>query len=386
MITLLSRLLIPDCEKTDLPEVRRQYGVLSGAVGIFLNLLLFAAKLTAGMLSHSISIMADAFNNLSDAASSVMTLVGFKLAGKRADQGHPYGHGRIEYLTGLFVSISIVLMGLELANNSLLRIVHPEEVSFSPAATVILAASILVKFYMYFYNQNLSVRIDSVALRSTAMDSLSDCISTAAVLLCQILSHLKGWQLDSWCGLAVSIFILRTGFQTIMETASPLVGQAPDPDLIAGISDRVLHTKGILDMHDLLIHDYGPGHIMVSLHAEIPSDLTLLEAHEIIDRLEAQLDSEFGVTSLIHADPVDIHDHEAILLRGSVLMYLKAMDPNASLHDFRILRGEDTPVISFDAIFPFDFKMSDEEILAELQNVLRDELPRYRSIIRIDRS
>ena len=358
MITLLSRLLIPDHEKTDLPDVRRQYGVLSGAVGIFLNLLLFAAKLTAGILSRSISIMADAFNNLSDAATSVMTLVGFRLAGKRADQDHPYGHGRIEYLTGLFVSISIVLMGLELAKSSIGRILHPETIGFSSAAAFILTASILVKFYMYFYNRDLSVRIDSVA----------------------------GWQLDGWCGLLVSAFILRTGLQTIMETADPLVGKAPDPDLITGISERVLHTKGILDMHDLLVHDYGPGHVMVSLHAEIPSDLSLVKAHEIVDHLESQLDREFGVTSLIHIDPVDVHDHEAINLRGGVLIYLKAMDPDASLHDFRILRGGEKPVISFDAIFPFKYEKSDEDIIDELKSVFKDELPGYRTIIRIDRS
>jgi cation diffusion facilitator family transporter len=386
LITLLSRLLIPDHEKTDLPDVRRQYGVLSGAVGIFLNLLLFAAKLTAGILSRSISIMADAFNNLSDAATSVMTLVGFRLAGKRADQDHPYGHGRIEYLTGLFVSVSIVLMGLELAKSSIGRILHPEAVGFSPAAALILAAAILVKFYMYFYNRDLSVRIDSVALHSTALDSLSDCISTAAVLICQVLSLIKGWQLDGWCGLLVSAFILRTGLQTIMETADPLVGKAPDPDLITGISERVLHTKGILDMHDLLVHDYGPGHVMVSLHAEIPSDLSLIKAHEIIDRLESQIDREFGVTSLIHIDPVDVHDHEAINLRGGVLIYLKAMDPDAGLHDFRILRGGDKPVISFDAIFPFKYEKSDEDIIDELKSVFKDELPGYRTIIRIDRS
>ena len=239
---------------------------------------------------------------------------------------------------------------------------------------------------MYFYNRALSVRIDSVALRSTAMDSLSDCISTAAVLICQVLSLIKGWQLDGWCGLLVSAFILRTGLQTIMETADPLVGKAPDPDLITGISERVLHTKEILDMHDLLVHDYGPGHIMVSLHAEIPSDLSLIKAHEIVDHLESQLDREFGVTSLIHIDPVDVHDHEAINLRGGVLIYLKAMDPDASLHDFRILRGGEKPVISFDAIFPFKYEKSDEDIIDELKSVFKDELPGYRTIIRIDRS
>ena len=385
MITLLSKLFIPDHENTDLPEVRRRYGVLSGAVGIFLNLILFAGKLTAGLLTRSVSITADGFNNLSDAASSVITLVGFRLAGKKADKDHPFGHGRIEYITGLLVSISIILVGAELARDSVSRILHPQELLFSGTAASILAVSIAVKFYMFLYNRRLSVRIDSVALHSTAMDSVSDCAATTVVLMCQILSQLFGLRLDGWCGLAVSLFILFTGFKTVAETSGPLLGQAPDPELADEIMERVLHTEGILDMHDLLIHDYGPGHLIVSLHAEVPSDFTLVHAHEIIDRLESRLDTELGVMSVIHIDPVDSHDHVAHLLRSRILRKLRSMHPDAGLHDFRILRGEDRPAVSFDAQFPFEYKENDEAIVSALTDYIAGELPGYQALIRVDR-
>ncbi len=385
MITLLAKLFIPDHEKTDLPEVRRRYGVLSGTVGIFLNLLLFAGKLAAGILAHSVSITADAFNNLSDAASSVITLIGFKLAGKRADSDHPFGHGRIEYIAGLLVSISIILVGAELARDSVARIITPVKTSYSGAAAAVLALSIAVKLYMFLYNRNLADKTGSVALRSTAMDSLSDCAATSVVLLCQFLSHTKGLYLDGWCGLAVSLFILYTGIRSGLDTVSPLLGQAPDPVLSAKIEEMVLHTEGILDMHDLMIHDYGPGHLIVSLHAEVPSDFTLIHAHEIIDRLETRLDTEIGVMSVIHIDPVDSRDHEAHLLRSRVLKKLRSMHPDAGLHDFRILRGEDRPTVSFDAQFPFSYKETDESIIRELKAYICRELPGYLTIIRIDR-
>lgn len=385
MITLLSRLLIPDHEKTDLPEVRRRYGVLSGTVGIFLNLLLFAGKLSAGILAHSVSITADAFNNLSDAASSVITLIGFKLAGKKADRNHPFGHGRIEYIAGLLISISIIMVGADLAKSSLNRIVFPVQTVFSEAAVLVLTASIAVKLYMFFYNRSLAERIESVALRSTAMDSISDCAATFAVLVCQLLSASFELHLDGWCGLAVSLFILHTGIRSALDTASPLLGQAPDPALIEKIEEIVLHTEGILDMHDLMIHDYGPGHQVVSLHAEIPSDFTLVHAHEIVDRLETRLDRELGVISVIHMDPVDSRDHQAHLLRSRVLKKLRSMDPEAGLHDFRILRGDNTPVVSFDAQFPFSYKETDENILLVLTDYIGRELPGYHAIIRVDR-
>ena len=385
MITLLSRLFIPDHENTDLPEVRRRYGVLSGAVGIFLNLILFAGKLAAGILARSVSITADGFNNLSDAASSVITLAGFRLAGKKADKDHPFGHGRAEYITGLLVSISIILVGAELAKDSVFRILHPRELIFSVAAAVILAVSAAVKFYMFLYNRKLSVKTDSVALYSTAMDSISDCAATLVVLLCQVLSRRFGLHLDGWCGLAVSLFILFTGFRTVAETSGPLLGQAPDPKLTDGIMERVLSTEGILDMHDLLIHDYGPGHLIVSLHAEVPSDFSLVHAHEIIDRLEVQLDREFGVMSVIHIDPVDSHDHVAHLLRSRILKKLRSLHPDAGLHDFRILRGDDKPAVSFDAQFPFEYAESDEKIIDLLTEYIGRELPGYQAIIRVDR-
>ncbi len=385
MITLLSRLFIPDHEKTDLPEVRRRYGVLSGTVGIFLNLILFAGKLSAGLFVRSVAITADAFNNLSDAASSVITLIGFKLAGKRADRDHPFGHGRVEYIAGLLISISIILVGTDLTKSSLDRIISPVQSVYSGAAAVVLTASIAVKLYMFLYNRNLAERIGSVALRSTAMDSISDCAATSAVLICQLLSAKFGLHLDGLCGLAVSLFILHTGIRSAFDTISPLLGQAPDAELTAKIEEIVLHTEGILDMHDLMIHDYGPGHQVVSLHAEIPSDFSLVHAHEIIDRLETKLDKELGVMSVIHMDPVDSKDHQAHLLRSRVLKKLRSMDPEAGLHDFRILRGDDMPAVSFDAQFPFSYKETDESILLDLSDYISRELPGYQAIIRVDR-
>lgn len=386
MISLLSRLFIPDHEKTDLPEVRRRYGALSGIVGIFLNLLLFTGKIIAGYLAHSVSIVADAVNNLSDAATSVMTLIGFRIAGRKADEDHPFGHARFEYISGLFVSISILLMGLELARNSLGRILHPGEILYSRTAVIILAASIAVKLYMFSYNRALASRIDSVALRSTAMDSLSDCMSTSVVLLCQIISRLTGFHLDGWCGLAVSMFILYTGVNTILESTSPLLGKAPDPELIAKITERVTETEDILGMHDLLVHDYGPGHQIVTLHAEISSDLSLVKAHEITDKLERQLDREFGVMSVIHMDPVDIHDGEALCLKKQVLEKLHTMNLRAGLHDFRIHREDDPPSVSFDVIFPYDYERSDENIIEELTGFLQSAYPGCGAIIRVDRA
>ena len=385
MITLLSRLLIPDRQNTDLPEVRRRYGVLSGAVGIFLNLLLFAGKLAAGLLAHSVSITADAFNNLSDAASSVMTLVGFRLAGKRPDRDHPFGHGRIEYITGLLVSVSILLMGAELLRTSVSRILAPRETVYSAFSAAILLLSIGVKLYMFYYNRSLGRMIGSVALHSTAMDSLSDCVSTSVVLICMLAGRVFGISLDGWCGLAVSVFILRTGLNALLETASPLLGEAPDPDFISQIKEKVLSTPGITGMHDLLVHDYGPGHVIVSLHAEVPASLSLVEAHEIIDRLESSLDERFGIMSVIHIDPVDKSDMAAAFLKDRLTSRLHAIHPEAGLHDLRILRGDGVPVVSFDAVLPYSVEMSDERIVEELSTFVTENTAGYRSDIRVDR-
>lgn len=385
MITLLSGFLIPNHQNTDLPEVRRLYGVLSGAVGIFLNLVLFAGKLAAGLLAHSVSISADAFNNLSDAASSIITLVGFRLAGKRPDQGHPYGHGRIEYITGILVSVSILLMGAELARSSFLRILNPRDAVFSSFSAWILIASIAVKIYMFYYNQSLSRKIGSVALHSTAMDSLSDCISTAVVLICMIISRLYGLKLDGWCGLAVSVFILRTGLVALMETSSPLLGEAPDPAFISEIKEIVLSAPGITGMHDLLVHDYGPGHVIVSLHAEVPSGLSLMEAHKIIDRLESTLNAQFNIMSVIHIDPVDKSDKEAVILGDRLLSQLHTLHPEAGFHDLRIIRGDDVPIVSFDAVIPYSLEASDEAIVEELSAFIADNTAGYLSDIQVDR-
>ena len=284
MITLLARLLIK--HQGDEGAVRRAYGVLCGAVGICLNVLLFAGKFFAGLLSGSIAITADAFNNLSDAGSSFVTLLGFQLAGQKADAGHPFGHGRIEYLSGLVVSVLILLMGVELGKSSLDKILHPEAVEFSPLVVAILCASIAVKLYMFFYNRRLGKKLGSTAMEATALDSLSDSVATSAVLLATLVGHFTGLKIDGWCGLLVAAFILWSGISAAKETLDPLLGAPPTAELVERIRDLVLAHKTIIGIHDLIVHDYGPGRMMISLHAEVSASGDVLELHDEIDNVE----------------------------------------------------------------------------------------------------
>ena len=276
----LVRLFIKDCDNVTDPAVRERYGILSGAVGIVLNLLLSAGKLFAGLMTGSISITADAFNNLSDAGSSVVTLVGFKLAGQKADDGHPFGHGRMEYLAGLLVSLMILLVGVELGRSSIGKILHPEAVDFSLVSTGILAASILVKLWMGQFNRGLGRKIGSAAMAATAADSLSDAVATAAVLAGTLVNRFAHVNIDGWVGLAVAVFILRSGWGAAKDTINPLLGESPDPELVKQLRDLVLSHPQVVGMHDLIIHDYGPGRRLCSFHAEVPQDADILDAHD----------------------------------------------------------------------------------------------------------
>ena len=286
MIRFLARHFIKDSENISSPAVRRAYGILCGCVGIGLNLLLFAGKLLAGILSRSIAVTADAVNNLSDAGSSVVTLLGFKLAAQAPDQDHPFGHGRLEYISGLVVSMVILLMGAELGKTSLEKILHPEPVDFSPLAAGILCASILVKLYMVLYNRRIGRRIQSAAMAATAADSLSDCLATATVLLGALAGHFWNLQIDGWCGAAVALFILWSGFGAARETVNPLLGQPPSPEFVARIRDLVRAQPGIIGIHDLIVHDYGPGRRILSLHAEVPYRFALTD-QEVRRRIQS---------------------------------------------------------------------------------------------------
>ena len=272
MVTLLSRIFIKNREETTDPIVRQAYGMLCGSVGILLNILLFIGKFLAGTISNSIAITADAFNNLSDAGSSIITLLGFKLAGQKPDSDHPFGHGRLEYISGLLVSVVILIMAYELIKDSVIKIFHPEALNYSPLILVILLASILVKCYMAYYNRKIGGQIDSAAMKATATDSMSDTLATTVVLIATLISHFSGFAIDGYCGVLVGLFILFAGINAAKDTISPLLGQAPDPEFVQQINDIVMSYEGVLGIHDLIVHNYGPGRVLISLHAEVPSD------------------------------------------------------------------------------------------------------------------
>ena len=385
MFQLLSKLFIKNHEDYTDPKVRQSYGILAGAVGILLNFLLFAAKALAGLLSHSIAITADAFNNLSDAGSSVITLIGFRLSGQEADSDHPYGHGRIEYLSGLVVAAIILLMGVELIKSSFSKILHPELPDFSPVIVFILTLSILVKLYMYMYNHRISVRIDSAAMKATAADSLNDCIATAAVLASSLIGHFTGVSIDGWCGLIVGIFILRAGIEAAKDTIDPLLGKAPDPAFVAHIRSIVLSHPEVLDVHDLLVHDYGPGRMMISLHAEVPAEGDFLKLHDIIDNIERELQTTLSCSAVIHMDPVLTKDSETSRLHEIVSSLAKQLDPSVSVHDLRLVKGPTHTNVIFDVAGPFQFRMDDPEIRAYFSEKIRLLDGSYFCVVNIDK-
>lgn len=385
MFQLLSKLFIKNHEDYTDPKVRQSYGILAGAVGILLNFLLFAAKALAGLLSHSIAITADAFNNLSDAGSSVITLIGFRLSGQEADSDHPYGHGRIEYLSGLVVAAIILLMGVELIKSSFSKILHPELPDFSPVIVFILTLSILVKLYMYMYNHRISVRIDSAAMKATAADSLNDCIATAAVLASSLIGHFTGVSIDGWCGLIVGIFILRAGIEAAKDTVDPLLGKAPDPAFVEHIRSIVLSHPEVLDIHDLLVHDYGPGRMMISLHAEVPAEGDFLKLHDIIDNIERELQTTLSCSAVIHMDPVLTKDSETSRLHEIVSSLAKQLDPSVSVHDLRLVKGPTHTNVIFDVAVPFQFRMDDPEIRAYFSEKIRLLDGSYFCVVNIDK-
>ena len=382
----LVRLFIKDCDNVTDPAVRERYGILSGAVGIVLNLLLSAGKLFAGLMTGSISITADAFNNLSDAGSSVVTLVGFKLAGQKADDGHPFGHGRMEYLAGLLVSLMILLVGVELGRSSIGKILRPEAVDFSLVSTGILAASILVKLWMGQFNRGLGRKIGSAAMAATAADSLSDAVATAAVLAGTLVNRFAHVNIDGWVGLAVAVFILRSGWGAAKDTINPLLGESPDPELVKQLRDLVLSHPQVVGMHDLIIHDYGPGRRLCSFHAEVPQDADILDAHDAIDHIEREIKEKFGIETTVHMDPIATADEKINQLRRQVADLARVVEPEMTIHDFRVVRGPTHTNVIFDAVVPHKCRLTDEEVLQRLRQAVSALDPAYQAVIQIDRA
>ena len=379
MILLLAKWCIPNRERVEDGAVRRAWGALCGFVGIGLNLLLFAGKLAAGSISGSIAITADAFNNLSDAGSSVVTLLGFRLAGKKPDAGHPFGHGRMEYISGLVVAGLILVMGAELAKSSVDKILHPEAVTFSCLACGILLASIAVKLYMYRYNRAVGKKIDSAAMAATAADSLSDTAATAAGRFISV-------PLDGWVGLVVALFILWSAVQAARDTISPLLGQAPDPALVRRIEELVMAHPQVVGVHDLVVHDYGPGRRIISLHAEVPADGELLEMHDAIDNIEMELARKLRCEAVIHMDPVVVGDPVVTALREQVTALVKTIDPRITIHDFRMVPGATHTNLIFDVVIPFDEQLTRPQVAQQVCRLVEGMEGRYRAIIKVENS
>ncbi len=382
---LLIKLFLPSGGDVKDPQVREQYGTLAGTTGIVLNLLLFLGKLISGLITGSIAVVADAVNNLSDAGSSVVTLIGFRLAGQKADEGHPFGHGRIEYLTGLIVALAVLLMGLEIGKSSVEKIFYPEELTFSWLAVGILTAAILVKLWMYRFNRTLGRRIGSAAMEATAADSLSDAVSTSVVLLATLVGHYTGLKIDGLAGLLVAAFILKTGWDAAKETLDPLLGRPMDPELAKEIDKLALEHPYILGIHDLVYHDYGPGRAMMSFHAEVPADADLLDVHDMIDHIEREMKQRHNIETVIHMDPV-VNDERTRTLREQVAQLARTLDPEITIHDFRITAGPRHTNLIFDMMVPYGFRLTDTQIREEMTRKIRELSEHYYAVIEIDHS
>ncbi len=385
MITFLASLFIKDSKNYKEPSVRQAYGVLSGAVGIGLNILLFFGKWLAGTISGSIAITADAFNNLSDAGSSIITLIGFRLSGQEPDPEHPFGHGRMEYISGLLVSVAILVMGFELIWSSIGKLRSPEPIESSTLVFGILIASILVKLYMFFYNHSLSKKIESAAMKATSVDSLSDTVATTLVLIATLISKYTGLLLDGWFGILVGLFILYTGGSTLKETIDLLLGQPPKQEFIDEVKEIVLGHSMVHGVHDLIVHDYGPGRVMISLHAEVDVNGDIQDIHEQIDHIEHELQEKLHCSATIHMDPIVTDDKEVLAMKAKVEEMVHFLDESFSMHDFRMVRGSTRTNLIFDVEVPRKTSYTDNEIVNWLKERIH-ELPgsKYFAVIQID--
>ncbi len=386
MIGFLAKIFIKDHNKFTDNAVRKKYGFLTGFTGIFLNVLLCALKIFFGALSMSVSVIADGINNLSDAGSSLITVIGFKISSKPVDKKHPYGHGRMEYVAALLVSTLIIVVGVELVISSVKKIISPEDVVFSIGTLIVLAVSVLVKAYMFVYNFVWGKKLNSAVLRATAFDSIGDAVSTLVVLICALISYLyPSVVLDSYAGIAVACFIITAGVRTFWEIVSDLLGRPPKKDFVESIEKTVLSNKIVTGVHDVIVHDYGPGKKMVSLHAEVPAETDFFYAHECIDSIEKRLEDKFSCLVTIHLDPIS-NDKETDKLRKEIIRIIHSSFPDFSLHDFRVgTADDDKKTISFDVLAPFGGKETEEEIKEELVKKIKDVYPEYDVILRVDR-
>ena len=387
MTDFLVNKFIKDSTNIESTEVRTRYGMLASVVGIFCNVLLFSVKLTIGLILSSLAVTADAFNNLSDAASSIISFIGVKMAGKPADAEHPFGHGRIEYIAALIVSFLVIEVGFTFFKSSISKILHPEEISFDLVPFVILILSILVKLWMAFFNNKLGKRIDSKVMLATAADSLGDVITTSATVLSIIICHFTSINVDAIAGLIVSAIVIWSGISIAKDTLEPLIGERVPAELYQKITDIVESYDGIVGTHDLIVHNYGPNRSMATIHAEVPNDINIEISHEIIDKIERDVKKDLNILLVIHMDPVEMRDEEVLSLREKTSRIVHALDPELNFHDFRVLKENEQRNLIFDLVIPDSYSEKDaNRVMHQLVSLLHEMDGNVECIITLDRS
>lgn len=387
MTEFLVNKFIKDSANIESTEVRTRYGMLASVVGIFCNVLLFSVKLAIGLILSSLAVTADAFNNLSDAASSIISFVGVKMAGKPADAEHPFGHGRIEYIAALIVSFLVIEVGFTFFKSSISKIMHPEEITFDPVPFIILILSILVKLWMAFFNNKLGKRIDSKVMLATAADSLGDVITTSATVISIVICHFTSINVDAIAGLIVSGIVIWSGVSIAKDTLEPLIGQRVPSELYQKITDMVESYEGIVGAHDLIVHNYGPNRSMATIHAEVPNDVSIETSHEIIDRIERDAKKELNILLVIHMDPVEMRDEEVLELRDKTSHIVHALDPELNFHDFRVLKENEQKNLIFDLVVPDSYTEKDaNRVMHQLIALLHEMEKNVDCIITLDRS
>ena len=387
MTEFLVNKFIKDSANIESTEVRTRYGMLASVVGIFCNVLLFSVKLAIGLILSSLAVTADAFNNLSDAASSIISFVGVKMAGKPADAEHPFGHGRIEYIAALIVSFLVIEVGFTFFKSSISKIMHPEEITFDPVPFIILILSILVKLWMAFFNNKLGKRIDSKVMLATAADSLGDVITTSATVISIVICHFTSINVDAIAGLIVSGIVIWSGVSSAKDTLEPLIGQRVPSELYQKITDMVESYEGIVGAHDLIVHNYGPNRSMATIHAEVPNDVSIEASHEIIDRIERDAKKELNILLVIHMDPVEMRDEEVLELRDKTSHIVHALDPELHFHDFRVLKENEQKNLIFDLVVPDSYTEKDaNRVMHQLIALLHEMEKNVDCIITLDRS
>ena len=385
MTDLILRIFVRDHKNTEDPAVRDKCGRVAGAVGIVTNFLLFLMKIIVGTVFHSVSVTADAVNNLTDSGSSVVTLIGFKMASKPADEKHPFGHARIEYLSGVIVSFIVIFLGLQLGMSSIEKILTPEENALTPVALVVLVISILAKLWQCLFYRKVGRMIKSESVEATSKDSRNDVIATSVVLLGAVITMLTGVNLDGYMGAAVALFIVFSGVQLTISTADPLLGQAPEGELVQTITEKMLSYPGIIGMHDLAVHNYGVGRCFASAHCEVDAKNDILVSHDLIDNIERDFSRDLGIHMVIHLDPVIVGDARTDALHCKVQSLVTALYPTVTIHDFRVIWGVTHSNIVFDAAVPFAVKDSDAVITKKLEAEIQKLDPNYRTVVTIDR-